>query len=93
MSLVGPRPALWNQYDLLSERDRYGANALRPGLTGLAQISGRDELPIPQKARLDGEYVKLCSLREDLSILLKTAVGVVRMSGVVEGRRDDPDGE
>ena len=55
--------------------------------------SGRDELPIPQKARLDGEYVKLCSLREDLSILLKTAVGVVRMSGVVEGRRDDPDGE
>lgn len=93
MSLVGPRPALWNQYDLLSERDRYGANALRPGLTGLAQISGRDELPIPQKARLDGEYVKLCSLREDLSILLKTAVGVVRMSGVVEGRRDGSDGE
>lgn len=88
MSLVGPRPALWNQADLIAERDRYGANALRPGLTGLAQISGRDELPIPQKARLDGEYVKICSLKSDLLILLKTAVGVVKMSGVVEGRQD-----
>lgn len=62
MSIIGPRPALWNQEDLIAERDQYGANDVRPGLTGLAQISGRDELEIPVKAKLDGQYVKNISL-------------------------------
>ena len=66
MSVVGPRPALWNQYDLVAERDKYGANAVRPGLTGLAQIRGRDELSIKEKAAYDGEYVKKMSLITDL---------------------------
>ena len=70
MSIVGPRPALWNQYDLIEERDKYGANDILPGLTGWAQINGRDELPIPIKAKLDGEYVKRCSFGFDLKCFL-----------------------
>lgn len=85
MSIVGPRPALWNQFDLIAERDKYGANAVRPGLTGWAQVNGRDELEIPEKARLDGEYVKNMSLLLDIRCILKTALGVLRSDGVVEG--------
>ena len=71
MSIVGPRPALWNQEDLIRERDQYGANDIRPGLTGLAQISGRDELPIPIKAKYDGIYTTKMSFLYDLRCLLK----------------------
>lgn len=85
MSIVGPRPALWNQFDLIAERDKYGANAVRPGLTGWAQVNGRDELEIPEKARLDGEYVKNMSLFLDIRCILKTVLGVLRSDGVVEG--------
>ena len=85
MSIVGPRPALWNQFDLIAERDKYGANAVRPGLTGWAQVNGRDELEIPEKARLDGEYVKNMSLLLDIRCIIKTALGVLRSDGVVEG--------
>ena len=85
LSIVGPRPALWNQYDLIEERDKYGANDVMPGLTGWAQINGRDELEIAEKARLDGEYVKKLSLFFDLRCLLKTVIQVVRGKGVVEG--------
>ena len=85
MSIVGPRPALWNQFDLIVERDKYGANAVRPGLTGWAQVNGRDELEIPEKARLDGEYVKNMSLLLDIRCILKTVLGVLRSDGVVEG--------
>lgn len=85
MSVVGPRPALWNQDDLIAERDKYGANALVPGLTGYAQAHGRDELPIPVKAELDGYYAKHISFALDMKILLKTARGVVKGDGVVEG--------
>lgn len=85
MSIVGPRPALWNQYDLIAERDRYGANDIRPGLTGLAQVSGRDELPIEVKARYDGEYVKRRSLMLDIKLFLITLFKVFRREGVVEG--------
>lgn len=85
MAIVGPRPALYNQYDLIAQRDLYGANDVRPGLTGLAQIKGRDELPIPEKARLDGEYVKSISLKTDVNIILKTFSAVIRHRGVVEG--------
>ena len=84
MSIVGPRPALWNQFDLIAERDKYGANAVRPGLTGWAQVNGRDELEIPEKARLDGEYVKNMSLLLDIRCILKTVLGVLRSDGVVE---------
>ena len=87
MSIVGPRPALWNQYDLIAERERYGANAVRPGLTGLAQVSGRDELEIATKAQLDGEYVQNCSLLLDAKLLFKTAASVICMRGIVEGRK------
>ncbi len=87
MSFVGPRPALWNQEDLIAERDKYGANAVTPGLTGWAQINGRDELPIPEKARLDGEYVKKMSLLFDIKCLLGTVSAVVLEKGVAEGRR------
>ncbi|WP_270657967.1 sugar transferase, partial [Eubacterium callanderi] len=72
MSIIGPRPALWNQEDLIAERDKYGANDVRPGLTGLAQISGRDELEIPIKAKLDGEYVKNISFPFDCKMFFKT---------------------
>ena len=85
MAIVGPRPALWNQYDLVEERDKYGANDIRPGLTGLAQINGRDELPIPDKARLDGEYARSVSLKTDISCILGTVSAVLRHRGVVEG--------
>ena len=85
MSIVGPRPALWNQYDLIAERDKYGANDVLPGLTGWAQINGRDELEIPVKARLDGEYVKKCGLGMDLRCFFGTFVSVLRQDGVVEG--------
>ncbi len=85
MSIVGPRPALWNQFDLIEERDRYGANDVRPGLTGLAQISGRDELPIDVKARIDGEYVEKLSFLTDLKIIFGTVFSVLKSEGVVEG--------
>lgn len=85
MSVVGPRPALWNQYDLIAERDKYGANDVRPGLTGWAQINGRDELEIPVKAALDGEYVKKLSFGFDCKCLFGTVAYVLRSRGVVEG--------
>ena len=86
MSVIGPRPALWNQYDLIAERDRYGANDVRPGLTGWAQINGRDELEIDVKARFDGEYVQNLSFGFDLKCFLGTIAAVLRSDGVVEGR-------
>lgn len=85
MAIVGPRPALWNQYDLIAERDKYGANDILPGLTGWAQINGRDELPIDVKARLDGEYVQKMGFLMDLRCLLGTVVSVAKQKGVVEG--------
>lgn len=85
MSIVGPRPALWNQYDLIAERDKYGANDVLPGLTGWAQINGRDELPIDVKARLDGEYVAQRGFVMDMKCLFGTVVSVVKQDGVVEG--------
>lgn len=85
MSVIGPRPALWNQDDLIAERDKYGVNELKPGLTGWAQINGRDELPIPVKAKLDGEYVDRISFAFDVKCLLLTIVSVFKSDGVVEG--------
>lgn len=85
MSIIGPRPALWNQYDLIEERDKYGANDIKPGLSGWAQINGRDELEIADKARLDGEYVKRMSFLFDCRCFFGTAVSVLRHDGVVEG--------
>ncbi|WOO35443.1 sugar transferase [Anaerocolumna sp. AGMB13020] len=85
MSLVGPRPALWNQFDLIKERDRYGANDVRPGLTGWAQINGRDEVPIPLKVRYDSEYIQKMSFLFDLTCMSKTVVCVVKHEGVREG--------
>ena len=85
MSIVGPRPALWNQYDLIAARDKYGANDIRPGLTGWAQINGRDELPIDVKARLDGEYVQRMSFWFDMKCILGTVLSVIKADGVVEG--------
>ena len=85
MALIGPRPALWNQEDLIAERDKYGANDVLPGLTGWAQINGRDELEIPVKARFDGEYVKKKSFLFDLRCLLGTVFSVLKSDGVVEG--------
>lgn len=85
MSIIGPRPALWNQYDLIEERDRWGANDVLPGLTGWAQVNGRDELPIPVKARYDGEYAKRISLAFDVKIFLKTIGNVLTGKDVVEG--------
>ena len=85
MSFIGPRPALWNQYDLIEERDKYNANDVRPGLTGLAQISGRDELEIPVKAKLDGEYVEKLSFLMDMKCLVETVRVVLFHDGVVEG--------
>lgn len=85
MSIIGPRPALWNQYDLIDERDKYGANDVPPGLTGWAQINGRDELPIEVKAKLDGEYVKRISLWMDVKCFFGTIVSVVKSDGIVEG--------
>ena len=85
MSIIGPRPALWNQYDLIEERDKYGANDVRPGLTGWAQINGRDELPIDVKARFDGEYVEKMSFLFDCKCFFGTIVSVLKSDGVVEG--------
>ena len=85
MSVVGPRPALWNQYDLIEERDKYGANDVRPGLTGWAQINGRDELEIPVKAKLDGYYVENMSLAMDARCFFATIGVVAKAEGVVEG--------
>lgn len=90
MSFVGPRPALWNQDDLIAERDKYGANALTPGLTGWAQVNGRDELPIPVKARYDGEYVRRIGFWMDVRILFATFFGVLQGDGVVEGQQPAP---
>lgn len=85
MSVIGPRPALWNQDDLVAERDKYGANDVRPGLTGWAQVNGRDELPIPVKAKLDGEYAEKISFWFDVKCLFLTIASVVKSDGVVEG--------
>lgn len=85
MSFVGPRPALWNQEDLIAEREKYGANDVLPGLTGWAQINGRDELEIPVKAKLDGEYVKRMSFLFDIRCFFGTFVSVAKADGVVEG--------
>ena len=85
MAIVGPRPALWNQYDLIEERDKYGANDILPGLTGWAQINGRDELEIEEKARLDGEYVKKMGFFFDIKCMVKTFTSVLKHDGVVEG--------
>ncbi len=90
MSLIGPRPALWNQDDLVAERDKYGANAIRPGLTGHAQVNGRDELPIPVKAELDGYYARHLGFGLDVKIFFATIRNVLRGSGVVEGRAEAP---
>ena len=89
MSVVGPRPALWNQYDLIAQRDRYGANDITPGLTGWAQVNGRDELPIDVKAAYDGEYVKKRSFLFDMYIIVKTVSSVFKAEGVREGRNED----
>ena len=85
MSIVGPRPALWNQDDLVAERDKYGANDVTPGLTGWAQINGRDELEIPVKAKLDGEYVKKYGITMEVRCVFGTCLSVLRQDGVVEG--------
>jgi O-antigen biosynthesis protein WbqP len=85
MSVIGPRPALWNQADLEAERDKYGANDVRPGLTGWAQINGRDELEIPVKAKLDGEYVEKMSFLFDCKCFFGTIKSVLKSDGVVEG--------
>lgn len=85
MSVIGPRPALWNQFDLIAERDKYGANDVRPGLTGWAQINGRDELPIDVKACYDGEYVEKMSFLFDCKCFFGTITSVLKSDGVVEG--------
>lgn len=85
MAFVGPRPALWNQYDLIAERDKYGANDILPGLTGWAQVNGRDELPVERKAAYDGEYVDRMSFSFDCLCICKTALCVLRGSGFAEG--------
>ena len=85
MSIIGPRPALWNQFDLIAERDKYGANDVRPGLTGWAQINGRDELPIEVKARFDGEYAEKLSFLFDCRCFFGTIGAVLKHDGVVEG--------
>ena len=85
MAVIGPRPALWNQYDLLAERDKYGANDVRPGLTGWAQIHGRDELEIAEKAKLDGWYVEHLSFGLDVKCFFGTIAAVLKHDGVVEG--------
>ena len=88
MSVIGPRPALWNQEDLIAERDKYGANDVRPGLTGWAQINGRDELPIDVKAKYDGEYVKNLSFLFDCKCFFGTIGKVLKHDGVVEGSKE-----
>ena len=88
MSIIGPRPALWSQDDLVAERDLYGANDVRPGLTGWAQVNGRDRLNIQEKAKLDGEYVKRMSFGFDVKCFFKTIVSVLRREGLPD---DDDD--
>lgn len=88
MSIIGPRPALWNQEDLINERDKYDANVIRPGLTGWAQVNGRDELPIPEKAKLDGEYIEKISFMFDIKIFFKTIINVFKHEGIVEGAKN-----
>jgi len=85
MSIIGPRPALWNQYDLVEERDKYHVHKIYPGITGYAQIKGRDTLPIKDKAKLDGDYVKKISLWLDIKIFILTFVSVFKSEGVIEG--------
>ena len=85
MSIIGPRPALWNQYDLVEKRDKYGANDIKPGLTGWAQINGRDELPIDIKAKYDGVYVEKMSFIFDMKVFFKTILSVLKSEGVKEG--------
>lgn len=85
MSIVGPRPALWNQYDLILERDKFGANNVYPGLTGYAQIKGRDELPIDKKAEFDGYYVKNMGFWLDTKVFFATIFSVFKSEGVIEG--------
>lgn len=87
MSVVGPRPALWNQDDLVAERDKYGANDIKPGLSGWAQANGRDTLPIPEKAKLDGEYVKRFNIWFDIRIIFKTVFSAFRGKDEVEGKK------
>lgn len=89
MSVIGPRPALWNQDLLTAERDKYGANDIKPGLTGWAQINGRDELRIEDKAKLDGEYCKNMSLRMDIKCFFRTIKSVANSDGVLEGRPEN----
>ena len=89
MSIVGPRPALWNQDDIVAERHKYGANDCVPGLTGYAQVHGRDELPIPEKARLDGYYARHLSFWLDVKIFFRTIGSVLHHDGVVEGRQKE----
>jgi len=93
MSIIGPRPALYNQDNLIAERDIYGANRIRPGLTGLAQVSGRDELEIPVKAKIDGDYIKRRNIFLDIKIFFLTAVKVFKSDGIVEGGTGQMDGE
>lgn len=85
MSIIGPRPALWNQYDLIEERDKYGVNEVLPGLTGWAQINGRDELTIEMKSKLDGEYVKNLGFWFDVKCFFGTFINVIKGNGVIEG--------
>jgi len=89
MSIIGPRPALWNQFDLIAERDKYGANSIKPGLTGWAQINGRDELSIDVKAKLDGEYAQKIGLLIDMKCFLGTISRVLKREGIVEGRQEN----
>ncbi len=89
MSIVGPRPALWNQYDLMEERDKYDVHKLYPGLTGYAQINGRDELSIKDKAALDGYYVKHFGLWIDIKVFFGTILSIIKSDGIKEGKRDD----
>jgi len=91
MSIIGPRPALWNQFDLIEERDKYGANDVPVGLTGWAQVNGRDELEIEIKAKLDGEYAQKISLMMDIHCFIKTIFRVIKSDGVVEGRTGTDD--
>jgi len=88
MSIIGPRPALWNQFDLIEERDKYGANDVRPGLTGLAQVMGRDELPIDVKAKYDGDYVKDITFAKDVKIFFRTIFSVASADGIQEGKQE-----
>ena len=89
MSIIGPRPALWNQLDLIEQREKLGANNVRPGLTGWAQVNGRDELPIDVKAKLDGEYVQNMSFKMDCKCFIRTILKVIKSDGVVEGSVKD----